>query len=119
MVSPVTVAVRFPLDQLAVWPPGFVVTVYPVIVEPPVDAGGFQLTEACVLPAVAETLVGAPGTVAGVTVLEGVDALLPPTLLVAMTVNVYAVPLIRPVTVAVRVPPDHVAVWPPGLVVTV
>jgi hypothetical protein len=53
------------------------------------------------LPAVAVTAVGAPGTVAGVTLLEASDAALVPTAFVAVTVNVYAVPLVRPVTVAV------------------
>jgi hypothetical protein len=41
--------------------------------------------------------VGAPGTVAGVTADETPE--LHPALLVALTVNVYAVPLVRPVTV--------------------
>ena len=62
-MSPVTVAVRLPLDHVAVWPPGLAVTVYPVIAEPPVDAGAFQVTVACAFPAVAETLVGAVGGV--------------------------------------------------------
>ena len=88
MVRPVTVAARAPLDQLLVAPPGLAVTVYPVITDPPSDGGAFQVTVACASPAVAETLVGAPGAVAGVTVLEGVDALLSPTLFVAVTVNV-------------------------------
>ena len=67
-MSPVTVAVRAPLDQLAVCPPGLAVTVYPVIVDPPVDAGALQLIVACVLPAMAVTSVGAPGTDVGVGV---------------------------------------------------
>ena len=90
-----------------------------MIVEPPVDNGAFQLTVACVSPAVAETLVGAPGTVAGVTVLEGVDTPLSPTLFVATTVNVYAAPFVNPVKVTVSVEPPTVTVWPPGLAVTV
>ena len=88
MVSNVKEAVRLPLDHVAVWPPGLAVIVYPVIVEPPVDAGAFQVTVACVLPAVAETLVGAPGTVVGVTALDAEEAALLPTEVVAVTVNV-------------------------------
>ena len=63
MVSPVTVAVRVPLDHVAVALPRLAVTVYPVIVEPPVDAGAVQVTVACVSPAVAETYLGAVGGV--------------------------------------------------------
>ena len=70
------------------------------------------------LPAVAVTAVGAPGTVNGVTAALADDAREEPAALVAVTVNVYAVPLIRPVTVAV-VAPVVVAVCPPGAAVTV
>ena len=73
------------------------------------------------MPATPLTLVGAPGTVAafaaGVT---GDDALLAeplPTLLVATTVNVYAVPLVRPATMMGLLPADAVA--PPGDAVAV
>ena len=68
--------------------PGEDVTVYWVIAAPPLDAGAVQDTVAWVLPPVADTLAGAPGTVAGVTALEAVDADPVPTLLVAVTVNV-------------------------------
>ena len=67
--------------------------------DPPLLAGAAHDTVACVLPAVAVTPVGAPGAVAGVTAVEGEDALLVPRLLVAVTVKVYAVPLASPVTV--------------------
>ena len=52
------------------------------------DAGAVHETSAWVLPPVADTLAGVPGTVAGVTALEAVDADPVPTLLVAVTVNV-------------------------------
>ena len=58
---------------------------------PPFEAGAVQETDAEALPAVAETAVGAPGTVAGatgVTLLDGAEAALLPTAFVAMTVNV-------------------------------
>ena len=54
----------------------------------------------------------------GVTLLEAEDGALSPTLLVATTMNVYDVPLVSPVNVAVSVEPLTVTVWPPGLAVT-
>jgi hypothetical protein len=48
---------------------------------------------------VATTPVGAPGTVDGTTGTDATDAALVPETFVAVTVNVYDVPLVRPVTV--------------------
>jgi hypothetical protein len=64
-------------------------------------------------PRTAVTLVGAPGVVAGVTEFELLEATLSPTEFVATTVNVYAVPLERPVMIIGELPP--VAVNPPVL----
>jgi hypothetical protein len=61
-------------------------------------AGAVKLTVALLFPAVAVPIVGAPGTVAGVTLLEAADAAPVPTPLVAVTVKVYAVPLLSPLT---------------------
>ena len=69
-------------------PVGIEVTVYEVMALPPSDEGAVQETVACELPAVAETVVGAPGIVIGVTELDGVEAALEPTALVATTVKV-------------------------------
>jgi hypothetical protein len=80
--------------------------------------GAAQLTVACPLPAVAVTLVGAPGGAAGVTLVDGSDVGPGPLALVAITVKVYDVPLVRPVTIAVRAP-VVLAVKPPGADVTV
>jgi hypothetical protein len=55
---------------------------------PPLDAGAVKLTVACALPPAAAPMVGAPGTVAGMTLLETVDAGLDPIAFVAFTVNV-------------------------------
>ena len=44
-------------------------------------------------------MVGAPGTVAGTTAAEAADAGPVPAALVAVTVKVYEVPLVRPETV--------------------
>ena len=72
-----------------------------MIALPPLD-GAVQVTVAAALPAVADTPVGAPGTVAGatgVTEVDAADAGPAPTELIAMTVNVYPVPLVNPVIV--------------------
>jgi hypothetical protein len=53
---------------------------------------------------VALTLVGAPGTVHVVIELLAAEAAPVPTALVAVTVNVYAVPVVNPVTVIVPEP---------------
>ena len=84
--------------------------------DPPL-AGAVQLTLAEPLPRTADTPVGEPGTVAGVTDDDGPDSALLPTPLVAWTVNVYPVPLVSPVT-------EHgltaqATVAPPGETVTV
>jgi hypothetical protein len=97
-------------------PPGDDVAVYEVMGEP-FDEGGVNATPACVLPAAAKAIVGAPGTPAGVTLFDGADADPPPTALVAVTVKVYAVPLASPVTVIGEAGP--LAVNPPGDEVTV
>jgi hypothetical protein len=65
-------------------------------------AAQVRLTERLTTDAV--TLVGAPGTVVvtgavGVTAFEGADAGPVPIAFVAVTLNVYAVPLVSPVTV--------------------
>ena len=101
-------------------PAGLDVTVYPVIALPPVLAGGVKLTLAWAFPAVAVAAVGAFGTVAGVTLFDGADGALGPTPFVAVTVNVYVVPLLRPViTCVVAVVPALLSTPPAGLDVTV
>ncbi len=87
-----------------------------MIVAPPLDAGAVQATVTDVaLAIVAMPIVGAPGTVAGVTALDAVDALDVPAEFVAVVVNVKAVPFVKPVTthepdapvtVQVRVTPE-------------
>ena len=116
LVSPVTVIGDD--APVAVRPPGEDVTVYPVIAAPPVFAGAVKLTVAPPLLPVAETPVGAPGAMAaGVTADEALEAAPVPMALVAVTVKVYAVPLVSPVTVIGDEAP--VAVRPPGAEVTV
>ena len=89
-----------------------------MIAEPPVFAGAEKLTVALPLLPVAKTPVGAPGAMAaGVTADDALEAVLVPTELVAVTVKVYAVPFVSPVTVIGDDVP--VAVMPPGEEVTV
>ena len=91
-----------------------------VMAAPPLDAGAVQDTTDCELAyEVAATPVGAPGTVAGVAGPEGLDGELVPAELVAVTVNVYEVPLVSPVTVQpvetveqVNAPGVEVTVYP-------
>ena len=55
---------------------------------PPLKTGAIKDTVACPSPAVAVPMVGASGTVAGVTLLEGLLGALVPIPLVAVTVKV-------------------------------
>lgn len=55
-----------------------------------------------VLPAIVTTLVGAPGTVRGVTAVEGADAEEFPAAFIATTVKVYERPFVNPVYVHVK-----------------
>src|ERR1035437_7765752 len=97
--------------------PGVEVTVYPVIADPPLLAGAVNVTETWASPSVAVPIVGAPGTVEGVTEFEAELGKLLPLAFVATTVKVYAVPLVRPVTVIGLEEPVRVIV--PGFEVTV
>ena len=98
LVRPVTVnGLPAPFADIL---PGFEVAVYPVIALPPVSPGGENVIVAWPLAAVAVPIVGAPGGSAGVTVLDAADAKLVPIAFVAVTVKLYAVPLVRPVTVS-------------------
>jgi hypothetical protein len=57
-------------------------------VAPPSLLGAVKLMTACVLPLTPPTVVGAPGIVIGITEEDAPEALLAPTLLVAVTVKV-------------------------------
>ena len=100
-------------------PPGLAVTRYCVIGAPPLLAGAVNVTLACALPGVAVPIVGAPAATTGavgVTLFDGAEGAPVPALLVAVTVNVYAVPLVSPVTTIGD--PAPVLNTPPGLAVT-
>ena len=103
-------------------PPGSIVNVYDVIADPPLFTGGTQCRLTCRSPGFATTFVGAPGSVAapvGVAAFDGADGALVPMSLVAVTVNVYAVPLVSPLTVAEVAGGYAVTDCPPGDAVTV
>lgn len=126
--SPTTRQVSTVPAAVQVFPPGVAVTVYPVIVAPlpPALAGAVHETSAIVLPATPVAPVGAPGTVQppGRTPLEGADGTLcTDRLLVAVTVKVYCVPSVSPVTrhdgVTGGPPVLDVQVAPPGDAVAV
>jgi hypothetical protein len=102
-----------------VLPAGVLVTRYPVMGRPAcVVTGADHLTVTSSLPGEVLTPTGAPGTAAGLAVLDGADVGPVPRELWAMTVNVYVTPFVRPVT-------KHVSVvvvvhcFRPGVLVTV
>ncbi len=72
-----------------------------MIGEPPSNAGAVHETVALPLPAVADPMVGASGTVAGVTSFDAADWELKPTVLIAATANVYVTLFVSPVRVCV------------------
>jgi hypothetical protein len=74
--------------QVPVMPEGDDVAVNSVIAAPPFEAGALKLTLAWPLPAVAVPIVGAPGTVIGVTLFDAAEGDPSPARFVAVTVNV-------------------------------
>lgn len=80
--------------------PGELVTVNPVIADPPVPLA-VNVTDAKVFPAVAVPIVGGAGAfvVDGVTALLAADGALVPIALAAVTVNVYVTEFVSPKTV--------------------
>ena len=97
-VRPCTVQLRAPF-VVHVFEPGEDVTMYPVTDAPPLSAGAVQdTTDETFAVDVAETAVGTPGAVAGTAAAEAVEAAEVPEAFVAVTLNVYEAPLVRPVT---------------------
>ena len=90
-----------------------------MIVPPPSSAGADHDTTADVLPRAALALVGTPGVLQVETALDAPDAEPVPAAFVAVTVNVYEVASLSPVTVHERGPVVHVQVAPPGEAATV
>src|SRR5438445_8643172 len=78
--------------------PTYGVSVYPVIALPPLLADAAHDTVAVLLPGVAVTFPGAPGTPMVIALDAPAGPL--PTPLAATTEKLYVAPLLRPVTVA-------------------
>ena len=78
--------------------------------DPPFDGVSKEIV-ACVFPRVATIFVGAFGVVAGTIEFDVPEFVLVPTEFVAVTVNVYEVPFVSPVTTIEEVAPT--AVCPP------
>jgi hypothetical protein len=72
------------------------VTVYEVIAEPPLFCGAVNETTADAFAVVAVTPVGGPGILAGVTADDAVESVEVPDVFVAVVLNLYAVPFVRP-----------------------
>ena len=108
LLSPVTL-IGEPAPDTAI-APGLQVAVNPVIALPPLLAGGVKAMLTAALPTVAVPMVGAPGTVRGVTFTPA-DGAPVPTALIAETVHEYAVPFVSPLTVIGEAWPVAVA-WP-------
>jgi hypothetical protein len=117
LVRPVTTQVVSPVVR-HVLPSGVETTVYREITAPLLAGAVHDTVDWVDSSDVAETPVGAPGTVDGVAEFDATEAALVPALFVAVTVNVYAVPFVRPDTVQV-VAPVVVHVFDPGVDVTV
>jgi hypothetical protein len=98
-VRPVTEIVPDPAWERVPDPPGGLeVTEYEVIACPPLLPGAVNETVAVLCPVeVAIKFVGAPGMVRGIAVVVAVGPI--PIPLLGVTVNVYVVPLVRPVKV--------------------
>ena len=86
LLRPVTLIGLAAPVAVRVAPPPVQDTVYPVIGEPPSEAGAVKAIEALPLPAVAVPMVGAPGAPRGVA-LTADDAAPAPAELVAATVQ--------------------------------
>ena len=100
LVKPLTTHEEAFAAALHVNPPGKDITVKPVSAAPPLFTGAVNETVAA--PAVvtdADTDVGAFGTVAGVTAVDAVDKSEVSEALVAVALNVYAEPFVKPVQV--------------------
>ena len=86
----------------------------------PLLAPGVKLTVSgpvvvVVAPGTAFTFVGAAGTVAGTKLFDAADGALVPTVLAAVTLQVYVLPLVRPVTVIGLEDPGAEPAAPPSL----
>jgi hypothetical protein len=115
-VKPVTTQEVSGDVTVQVAPPGEAVTVYEVGVPP--DDGGVIVTVASPSPGSATGAPGVPGVRTGVIAFDGSDEPEVPPPLVAVAVNVYSVPFVRPETTQEVAGAVTVQVSPPGLAAT-
>ena len=87
---------------------------YERIAKPPLLAGASNATVIDASPRVTLVIVGAPGAAPGTTGSDAKDALLVPTPLVAVTVQVYVFAFVSPVTVIGEDVPVSVPGAPPS-----
>ena len=85
------------------------------MVLPPVLAGAVNVTVADPETCEMVEIVGAPGTVAATKAVEGAEAALVPTPLVAVTVQVYVLAFVSELTVTGELASDAASVVPPLL----
>ena len=87
-----------------------------MIVEPPLYSGAAYVTDTWPLPLIADPIVGALATlIAGTNGFDALDEVLVPMALVAVTVQVYVLPLVSPVTIIGLDTPLVTPVVPPSL----
>jgi len=96
VIPAIVIGLAVPLTVIS---PALQLTVYPVMAAPPLSAGATKLTANAPRPPVIVTPVGTPGNPTGKTEFDAADAAPVPTSFVAVTVQMYAVPFVRPVTV--------------------
>ena len=87
---------------------------YPVIAAPLLE-GAVKATEAVAAESVTVTPVGAPGRVAGTKLFDAADGKLEPWVFCAVTVHVYVLPFVSPVTTSGLAVPTLEPVAPPLL----
>ena len=100
MVSPVTViGDAVPVLVPAAPPSSDVQLAEKLVIVLPLSAPGVNATDTDASPRVTLVIDGAAGAAAGITLAEAADGALVPITLVAVTVQVYVLPLVRPLTV--------------------
>jgi hypothetical protein len=86
-----------------------------LVIVLPLSAPGVNATETEVLPRVALVIVGALGAAAGTTLPDAAEGALVPIALVAVTVHVYVLPLVKLLTVIGDATPVLLPAVPPLL----
>jgi hypothetical protein len=100
LVSPVTViGEAVPVSVPAAPPSSEVQLAEKLVIALPLSAPGVNATKTDVLPRVTLEMVGASGAAAGMTLADADEGALVPIALVAVTVHVYVLPLVRLLTV--------------------